>query len=128
MAADESDRADAKLTARKDLKRAHGHFWTAGISMIVVWEEEGPDSNNFDYRFDFHCHVERKRSHPDGAASVPTSVPEHFDKQIRATVDHLWMVGKFRYGIDHAKNSAKMNDLIQAAASNWSPTLRACSL
>jgi hypothetical protein len=25
------------------------------------------------------------------------------------------MVGKFRYGIDHAKNSAKTNDFIQAA-------------
>ena len=83
--------------------------------MIAVLREEGPESNNFDYRFGFHCHVEWKRSHSDGAASVPTSVPEHFDKQIRATVDHLRMVGKFRCGIDHVKHSAKANDLIQAA-------------
>jgi hypothetical protein len=72
-------------------------------------------SNDLNDRFNLNRHIERKRPHPDGAGCVPTSIAEHFHEQIRAAVDHLWMVGKIRYGIDHAKHPAKANDLVQTA-------------
>jgi len=72
-------------------------------------------SNNLNHRLNLNRHVERKGTHPDGAACVPASIAEHFNEQIRAAVDYLWMVGKIRYGIDHAEHSAKTNDLVETA-------------
>ena len=83
--------------------------------MIAVLREEGPESNNFDYRFDFHCHVEWKRSHSDGAASVPPSITEYLDEKIRTAVDDLWMIGKVRCRIHHPEHAPDTNDLVEAS-------------
>lgn len=42
--------------------------------------------------FDLDCDIARQRPHADGRPRMPPGLPEHFDEQVRAAIDHLWLV------------------------------------
>ena len=71
---------------------------------------------NYNNRFDLNRHIQGQRAHSDGATRMPTAIAEDLDKQVRATVDNLRVVGEFRHGVHHAEHSAEANHLIKTTS------------
>ena len=103
------------------MKRAFVAFQLAGMQRLTRRQRSRAldratlslgDLNN---RFDLHRHIEGERAHSDGATRMPTAIAEYLNEQVRATVDDLWVVGKFRRGVHHAEHSAEANHLIKTS-------------
>ena len=72
-------------------------------------------SRDFEYGFDFHRYVARKRRHADGGACVPSRLAENFCEKLGSTVYYLGMLRESGHGIDETADFHHATDAIKIA-------------